>query len=82
MCVLFFQEIWIKGNRGKLDLQLNAATKQRNESIMDESRVSKHRMGKRTGISKRCQTNRELYSESFHEISENKTKDICSIQHI
>lgn len=49
-----------KGNRSRLDLQLNAASKQKNELIMDEPRVSKHKTGKTMGISERYRTNREL----------------------
>ena len=46
-----------------MDLQLNIGRKQKNELIMEEPRVGKHRAGK---------TNREiqLIIETFNEISE------------
>ena len=57
------KKIWIRRDRGTVDLQLNIGSKQKNESIMEEPRVDKHRAGK---------TNREiqLIIETFSEILE------------
>ena len=54
---------WLQRDRGTVDLQLNIGRKQKNELIMVEPRVDKHRAGK---------TNREiqLIIETFNEISE------------
>lgn len=57
-CKALFQKIQRKRDRDRLDLRPNIRSKQENKSIMDESKVSKHRAGKRMGILERCKTNR------------------------
>lgn len=47
-------------DRDRLDLRPNIRSKQENKSIMDESKVSKHRAGKRMSILEGCKTNREV----------------------